>query len=94
MDGKIRGGFTIRHRMAFEGQPALGPIGPGKLGDQARLADAGLSDDGHHLAMTCPGALQGLMELIQLSLTPHEARQTARCGRLQARPHGPAPVTS
>ena len=61
----------------------------GELPEEAGLADAGLADDGHDLAVPGAGALQGLAELLQLRVAPDEAREAAGGGRLQPRAHGP-----
>jgi len=49
-----------------------------ELIDEPRLPHAGLGDQGHHLAMPCPGLLQGLLQGQQLRLPSHEAGQSSR----------------
>ena len=65
-----------------------------ELVHQARLADAGLADDRHHLAVTLLGKLLGAVQLLQLDVAADEARQAASGGGLQAVRAAPAPVTS
>jgi hypothetical protein len=57
-DRRIRGGLAVRHRAAGEDEPALGAVRVEALEEQSGLADAGLSDHAHSLAV----ALQGLLK--------------------------------
>ena len=56
----------------------------GELVDQARLAHAGLAHNGHYLAVTGGGPLQGLRERLELALPTYKARQTTRGHSLEA----------
>ena len=56
-----------------------------ELIEQARLADARLADDGHHLAVAGSRSLQRLAKLLDLSVAPDEAREAARGRGLQPR---------
>jgi hypothetical protein len=59
----------------------------GELPNEARLADAGLADDRHHLAMRRASQLQGLTEPLELRVAPDEASEaTGRIG-LEPRAH-------
>ena len=58
-DGEIRRRLAVRHRGAFEQQPALGAVGVAELIEQPRLAHAGLADHGHHLAVPSLRLLPG-----------------------------------
>ena len=60
----------------------------GELPEEAGLADAGVADDGHDLAVPYAGPLQGLAELLQLRVAPDEAGEAPGGGRLQPRAHG------
>ena len=51
---------------ALDDQPALRAMRVGELPEEARLADAGLADDGHDLAVPGAGPLQRLAELLEL----------------------------
>ena len=74
---------------ALDDQPALDAVRVGELPEEPRLADAGLADDGHDLAVPGAGPLQGLAELLQLRVAPDEAGEAPGGGRLQPRAHGP-----
>ena len=94
MIGKKRRRFAIGDRTAFDDQPALGAMRAGELPVQSRLADAGLADDGDHLAVPGSGALQRLSELVQFAVRPTKRvrpRAAAACSRDA---DGAAPVTS
>jgi hypothetical protein len=86
-DGEIRRGLAIRHRGAFEHQPALGTVGVAKLIEQPRLPHAGLAHQRHHLTVPGLRLCQGLLQGLQLGLPPHKAGEATSRGRLQARPH-------
>ena len=62
-------------------------MGVGDLPHQARLAHAGLPDQGHELAMPSGGAAERLAELLDLGLTTDEAGEPASGGRLKPGPH-------
>ena len=94
-DRQIGRGLAVGHRAGLHHQPALGAVGVGELVEQPRLAHSRLAHDGHHLALALPGAGQRLGQHLELALPPHEARQPARGGRLQARARtAGAPVSS
>src|SRR4029450_3383716 len=57
----------------------------GELEGQARRSDARLAHDGSHLSATVGRMLEGSAEVFDLRIAPHEARETARGGNLQAR---------
>ena len=55
-----------------------------ELVHQARLADAGLADDRHHLAVALRGELLGAVQVLQFDATADETCQAADRGGLQA----------
>ena len=78
----------VAHRLAvrdgggLEHQPAVRARRVGDLVGEARLADPVVPDHRHHLPMSRPGALQRLMELLQLAIAADEAGEAAGGGRL------------
>ena len=52
---------------------------------ESRLPDAGLADDGHHLAVAGLRASQRRAQLLQLSLASHEAREASRGRGMKSR---------
>ena len=67
----------------------MGPVRVGHLPDEPRLPDAGLADDGHHLAVPARRAAERLPELLQLHVPAHEASEPARGRRGEPRAAGP-----
>jgi hypothetical protein len=57
----------------------VGAVGVDELVHQARLADTGLADQRHHLAMPRPRLLLSVAEGLELRLPPHKAGQPP-CG--------------
>ena len=55
-----------------------------ELVHQARLADAGLTDDRHHLAVALLGQLLGAAQVLQFDAAADETGQAADGGGLQA----------
>src|SRR5215468_2918184 len=82
-DGEVWCRLAIRDRGAFEDQPPRRVVRVDELVDQARLPHAGLPHQRHHLAMTGPSPLQGLLQCRQLVLPPYEAGEPPCCAGLQ-----------
>src|SRR5262245_17095793 len=87
-DGEVGRGLVVGHRAAFEDEPAGHTVGVGELPEEAGFAHAGLADDGHHLAVTGTGLLQGLAQGLDLSLPSHKGGEAAGCGSLEAPARG------
>ena len=86
MHRQIGGRLAVGDRAAFQHEPALGAMGADELVDQAGLAHPGLPHHRHDLAVARAGALQGLVQGLELRLPPDKAGQPTRRKRLQARP--------
>jgi hypothetical protein len=80
--------LAVGDGIRLDEKPAVEAVGVGELPEQARLADAGLADDGHELAPAAAGALEGVAELVQLRVTTDVARETAGGRGLQPRANG------
>ena len=63
----------------------------GELPEQAGLADTGLADERHHLAVAGTGLLQRPRRAVDLGLASNERGEPAGGGRLEAFARGPAP---
>ena len=61
----------------------------GELVEEPRLADPGLADHGHHLAVPGAGLLERLAELLEFGVAPDEPGEPAGGRRLEARAHRP-----
>ena len=84
---EVGGGLAVGHRGTLQHQPPLRVMGMENLIDQARLANTGFANHGHHLAVCHRGQGHSLPDGLKLCLSAHEARQAARCRRLQAAVH-------
>jgi hypothetical protein len=61
-------------------------MGVGELPDQPGLADTGLPDDGHDLAVAGRGPAQHLPELLEFAVASHEPGQSPKGRGVQAGP--------
>src|SRR6185436_15925966 len=84
---QVGGELAVGYRRRLAREPALGPQRVGEFPEEARLADPGLADQRHHLAVPGPGALQGLAQAVDLTVAAHEGREPARGRGLNARAH-------
>src|SRR5262249_8846314 len=69
----------------LEHEPTLGSVRVDEFPEQARFADAGLAHDRYNLALCISRLVESLAEMVELSVTSHEARQPSRGRRLQTR---------
>jgi hypothetical protein len=83
-DRQVRRGLAVRDRSGLEDEPPVGAVKVQELPVQARLADAGLAHDGHHLTAAGPRLLERLPQLGQLAVPAHETREPAGRARLKA----------
>src|SRR5437763_264652 len=81
-DGEVSRGLVIRHRAAFEDEPAGHAMRMGKFPEEAGLAYASLPDNCYHLAVTGQGLLPGLAEGLNLGLAANERGEPTGCGSL------------
>src|SRR6185503_4653204 len=72
-DREIGRGLAIGNGAALQDEPALDAMGVSELPVEPGLADAGLADDRDDLAMAGLGPLQGLAELIHLTVAADKA---------------------
>src|SRR5262249_7506599 len=70
-DGQVIRRLAVGDGAGLEDEPALGAIGMSELPIETGLADTRFPYDGHHLPVTGPGALERLVELLQLALPAH-----------------------
>ena len=87
-DRQVRRRVSVRRRVGFQDEPPGGGLRMNELVHQARLADAGLADDRHHLAVPLLGELLGAAHLLQFDGAADEAGQAAAGGGLQAAARG------
>src|SRR5439155_10128145 len=80
-----RRGLAVRHRACLEHEPAFRVMRVQELVEQARLADAGLADDGDDLSAAAARLRGGRPDLLHLRVAPDELRESSRPGRLQPR---------
>src|SRR5262245_61677813 len=64
-------------------------MGAGELVGESRLADAGLTDDGDHLALADASLSQNPAQMLDLGVAADEAREAPERGGLQARSRRP-----
>jgi hypothetical protein len=83
-DREVRRGLAVGYRGALQHQPALDAVRVHALVDQARLADPGLAEQGHDLALPLGGLRQCLRQYRQLLIAPDKARQPTRHSGLEA----------
>ena len=84
---KVRRRLAIRHRGAFENQPARCVVGVDALVDEARLPHTRLADHGHYLPLAGARTLQGVAEGGQLGVPSDKTRvRPAHDPRLEATP--------
>ena len=88
-DGQVRRRLAVGHRAGLEHAPALGVGRVQDFPGEARLADAGLADDAHHLPVAGADPVERAAHLFELDVAAEEARQAAREGGVQARAAGP-----
>src|SRR5262249_48388099 len=84
---KIAGGSFMGYRGAFDRPPALGAMGLNEFPTEARLADTGLADHGHDLAMARAGLIEDLAELTELGIAADKPAKAPRRDGRKARPH-------
>jgi hypothetical protein len=83
-NGKIGRGLAIRHRRAFEHQPALSAVGVDKLVDQAGLAHPSLAHRCHKLTMSHGDLFVSLMEGFDFRVPSDKRGQSTGHRRLPA----------
>ena len=88
---QIAGGLAVGDRGALEDQPSRQAVRLDELVDQPGLADAGLADDRHDLAVPLSTLGVRAAQLLQLRVAADEARQTAADGGLEPRPRRAEP---
>jgi hypothetical protein len=71
-DGAVGGGLRIGERPGLEHPGTYGLRGADKFRQEPRLADAGFTDDTHHLALACSGPRPYLGQDRQLPHTAHK----------------------
>jgi hypothetical protein len=75
VDQGMKGDRAAKREAAAFHPARLAPDPPTQLEQQARLADAGLPDDEHHLTLPGSRLLEAIPEGAQFTLTPHEGGQ-------------------
>ena len=80
--GPVARGLAVGHRSCLEDQPLLDAVRVRQLEGEARLAHAGLAHDGGHLSAAVFDLLDRAVELRDLGIAAHEAREPARGGNL------------
>ena len=79
----VGGTATFEPAVRLSGEPLA------ELVEHARLADARLADEKDHLAPAATRGLEGAAHAVELAVAPHEGREAAGAGRLDAPAHGP-----
>jgi len=85
-EGQVRRRLPEGDGERFQGETAGRAVQPFELQEQAGLADAGVADDAHDLAVPLLGQLQRLLELVQFAGPPHEGGEAAPGAGLEPRP--------
>src|SRR5439155_18947908 len=76
-DGEERDHLPVRHAVRLVDGEAAGTAALGELVAEPALADSGLGDHAHHLALTVERTGEGRLEGRHLVRSPNEAREAA-----------------
>ena len=86
-DGLIGGGLPVGDAAGLQDEPALGPRRVQEFPQEPGLADAGLGENRHDLAVSLAGQRDRRLEVAELARAAHERGQPAGRRRLEPRPH-------